>query len=223
MNQSDAARFRELVQGVYSFYRREVSDFQLNVWWHALKQLDYEAVKDAFNRHLLNPDNGQFEPKPADIVKLIGGGTQDRALVAWSKFELAVQFVGSWDTVVFDDPIIHAVAQDMGGWVELCGKPEKEWPFLRNEFVQRYRAYAMRPLVSYPAKLIGQTEGYNATRFPEHVQTPRFVGDEATARKVLLNGAESSKRLAKIGELVNAQQPSRLLAEKSMRHQPETD
>jgi hypothetical protein len=121
MNQSDAQRFRQLLAGVYSFYRQELSDFQSDVWWQALRSFEYDVAKDAFNRHLLNPDNGQFLPKPADIVKLTGGGTADRALVAWTKFDQAVKHVGSWDSVVFDDAIIHQVADDMGGWSALCG------------------------------------------------------------------------------------------------------
>jgi hypothetical protein len=174
MNQNDAGRFRELLQGVYSYYRIELSQFHIDVFWHALKAFDFAPVQDAFNRHVQNPDNGQFLPKVADIVKLIGGGTADRALLAWSKFEIAVQYVGSWDSVVFDDPIIHQVADDMGGWMELCAREEKDWPFTKNEFVQRYRGYANSRLLSYPAKLIGRFEAENGGAVP--------VGDRCRRR-----------------------------------------
>lgn len=213
MTNDDADRFRELLVGVHSFYRYEVSKFQVEVWWQALKALDYDAVRDAFNRHVLNPDNGQFCPKPADIVKLIGGGTADRALVAWSKFDLAVRNVGAWDSVVFDDPIIHQVADDMGGWRALCARTEKEWPFVQNEFVTRYRSYAMRPLLTYPAKLIGNTEAHNAGRFDDAVPPPKYIGDPARAAMVFKNGSEVSAKMRRIGELLPPQ-PSRLLEQK---------
>lgn len=220
MTKADAARFRQLVNGVYSFYSKEITDFQLDVWWQAMKALDIAAVQDAFNRHLLNPDNGQYLPRPADVVKLIGGGTADRALVAWSKFELAVQFVGPTETVVFDDPIIHRVADDMGGWCELCTRDDKAWPFVKNEFVQRYRSYANGRLASYPAKLIGHAEAHNAGRFDKFVPTPKFVGDEEVARKILESGEGAHRaRLVNIGALL-PQQPSQLLDDKSTRHKP---
>lgn len=217
MTKDEAPRFRQLLVGVASFYGKEASDFQLAVWWQALSRLEFEAVQDAFNRHLLNADNGQFMPKPADIVKLIGGGTSDRALVAWSKFELAVQFVGSWETVVFDDPIIHQVVEDMGGWVELCMRDDKAWPFVKNEFVQRYRGYATRPLKSYPAKLIGHTEAHNAGRFDAFVPEARYIGDREAARKVLEGGVDGArKKHAMIGTLLkDLRGKSDLLEDKS--------
>lgn len=109
-----------------------------------MKPFDLAAVKDALNRHCVNPDNGQFMPKPADVVKLLQGSSQDGALVAWAKVDRAVRQVGTYSTVVFDDPIIHRVVQDMGGWVALGDKREKEWPFVAKEFENRYRGYPMR-------------------------------------------------------------------------------
>jgi hypothetical protein len=73
----------------------------------------------------------------------------------------------------------------------------------------------MTRLVSYPSKLVGRIEAENGKRHPDHVPAPRFIGDEARARMVMANGAEGSKRLAKIGELLpEIQQPSRLLESK---------
>lgn len=211
MTPADAKPFKTLLQGVYSFYRAELTSFHFDVWWQAMKGYSLGGVSDAFNRHVMNPDNGQFLPKPADVVKLVDGGTQERGLVAWSKFELAVQFCGPYQTIVFDDPIIHAVAQDMGGWAHLCGKTMDEWPFVRNEFVNRYRAYAVKPLLTYPAKLVGIAEASNAEKWPQHVPAPKFIGDEARARCVLAQGSTAAALPSRrVGELLP--QPSQLLA-----------
>jgi hypothetical protein len=204
VNISDQQAFRQLLGGVYSYYRTELTPFHIDVFWQGLKAYPFNAVKDAFNRHLVNPDNGQFLPKLADVVKLIDGGTADRALIAWTKFELAVGHVGAHRSVVFDDAIIHAVAEDMGGWVHLCGKKIDEWPFVRNEFVNRYRAYAMKPLTTYPAKLIGISEAHNGAdgRLLRFIDPPTFVGIEERAREVMHNGAMGgATRLKQIGEL----------------------
>lgn len=213
MNRSDHERFSEVLQGVYSFYRADLSTFHVEVWWAAMKPFSFDAVRDAFNRHLVNPDNGQFLPKPADLCKLIDGGTVEKALLAWSKFEAAVSHVGCYQSVAFDDPIIHAVAHDMGGWPLLCAKEIKDWPFTKNEFVTRYRAYSMKPLLSYPRWLIGKAEGDNAQR-GHPVEPPLMVGDEARARLVIQNGALERPITGRvIGELLG-NSPSQLLAEK---------
>ena len=115
MQANDFQKFKEGLQGVMSFYRQEVSDFALDVWWSALKIYDLRAISEAFGKHVANPDNGQFPPKPADIVRMLQGSSQDSALVAWSKVDKAVRSIGLYETVVFDDPIIHRVIMDMGG------------------------------------------------------------------------------------------------------------
>jgi len=77
-------------------------------------------------RHLMNPDTGQFLPKPADIVRMLGGRTLDRALMAWAKVDKAVRQIGTYESVVFDDALIHRVLHEMGGWVGMGQKTENE-------------------------------------------------------------------------------------------------
>lgn len=162
MNQGDAQSFFALVADVSAFYKQDYSDFAANVWWQAMKPFDFYAVSDAFNRHCVNPDTGQFMPKPADIVKMLQGTTQDSGLVAWSKLDKAVRSVGPYQTVAFDDPIIHRVVVEMGGWVAFGTKNDDEWPFVRNEFVNRYRGYKMRnEIPEHAPKLIGIAEAEN--------------------------------------------------------------
>lgn len=203
MKPSDAAAFKELLGGVYSFYRQELTKFHIDVWWQAMKNYSLEGVRDALNRHVMNPDNGQFLPKPADVVKLIDGGTQERALVAWSKVDAAVTGVGQYSTVVFDDAHIHEVLHDMGGWVHLCSKRIDEWPFVKNEFVNRYRGASMRAATNYPAKLVGLTEAHNAADHAKYVPPPKYVGDEARARQVMIGGqVGGALRHSQIGNLL---------------------
>ena len=126
MHNNDQNAFCKGLSGVYAFYGKQVSTFAVDVWWQALKAFDLPAVTEAFNRHLVNPDTGQFLPKPADIVRMLRGTTQDSALIAWTKVDKAVRHVGPWCDVVFDDALIHRVLHDMGGWASLGVKNEKE-------------------------------------------------------------------------------------------------
>jgi len=188
MKQDDFQRFKEGIEGVYNFYNKELSTFALDVWWNSLRAYDLSAVIDSFNRHLMNPDTGQWLPKPADLVKMFGGRTQDRALQAWSKVDRSVRSVGAYESVVFDDPLIHRVLHEMGGWIGLGQKDEDEWPFVAKEFENRYRGYAMRSETpDYPPVLIGIAESYNGQKGLK-TDAPRLIGNPAAAERVMAGG-----------------------------------
>jgi hypothetical protein len=189
MNSDDSKPFRALLAGVFALYGKEVSDAVASIWWAAMRPYDFAAVKDALNRHAVNPDNGQFLPKPADVVRLIDGGSADSALQAWVKFEQGLMRFAPYYSVVFDDPLIHRVVQDMGGWPGFCGHPEKEWPFIRNQFVDLYRSYRRRAAPpECPPKLIGIAEANNAPRC-FRVEPPILIGDERVCLLVLRKGS----------------------------------
>lgn len=190
MKDSDKAQFFTLIGGVYAFYRQDMSQFAGSVWWQAMQPFDFAAVADALNRHCVNPDTGQFMPKPADVVKMLQGSTQDSAMVAWSKVDKGVRQVGTYASVVFDDPIIHRVIHDMGGWVALGTKDEKEWPFVAKEFENRYRGYRVRnETPEYPKQLAGIAESQNS-REGRHSQPPVLIGKSEAAKRVLQGGSD---------------------------------
>lgn len=192
MVETDRSGFYKLVADVYAFYRVDCTPFALGVWWEACKPFDAAAVKDAFNRHAVNPDNGQFVPKPADIVKLIGGGTQDNALIAWSKVERAIRSVGPYQSVVFDDPITMQVLKDMGGWVQTCNSSEQELPFKAKEFQTRFRGYKTAGhLEAWPTHLPGIAEGQNAAG-GYRLDPPIMIGAPDACRRVFAGGSDSA-------------------------------
>jgi hypothetical protein len=191
MKTEDFEAFKEGMIGVMSFYSKGISNFALDVWWSALKTYDLPVIIEAFNRHLCNPDAGQYPPKPADLVKLLAGSTQDRALRAWAKVDRAVRQVGNYESVVFDDPLIHRTLHDMGGWIALGQKTEDEWPFVAKEFENRYRGFSQRSeLPEYPCLLLGIAEAYNQSQ-GNRSSPPRLIGHEGAARKVRDGGTDS--------------------------------
>ena len=190
MRESDKTDFYVLLGNVCAFYRQDFSAFAGSVWWRAMAPHDLKAVADALNRHCVNPDNGQFMPKPADIVKMLQGSTQDAALVAWSKVDQGIRVRGTYCSVVFDDAIIHRVLMDMGGWVPLGTKTEDEWPFVKNEFVNRYRGYRGRSEIpEYPPVLTGIAEAQNRMN-GQRVEMPVLIGNSAAAKRVMDGGVD---------------------------------
>lgn len=190
MQANDAARFREGISGVMGFYEKTIAPFAFDVWWNALKAYELPAVIDAFNRHLSNADTGQFAPKPADIIRMLQGSTQDSALRAWAKVDQAVRQVGTYTDVVFDDALIHRVIQDMGGWISFGMKDDDEWPFVSKEFENRYRGFKIRSETpEYPSILIGIATAQNSQQGIRS-EPPVLIGNELRALQVMQGGTD---------------------------------
>lgn len=194
MQASDKEKFMTLLANVLGFYKQPVNEFVIGVWWESLKQYDYPALEQAFSRHAVNPDNGQFAPKPADIVRMMGGTSGDAALSAWSKVERAVRSVGQYVSVIFDDPLIHRVIEDMGGWVKLsCCPSEDDFIFVGKEFQNRYRGFAMRSeRPDYPAGLIGLAQATNAEKGMAGPASFRMLGNVEKCQDVYHHGRDSA-------------------------------
>ena len=203
MTQDDYEDFAGMVGAITELYGRAASEFAITIWWGALRQYDLPAVRQAFDRHVRNPDTGQFAPKPADLIRMMGGTTQDSALVAWAKVDRALRVVGPYRSVVFDDPLIHRVLVEMGGWVSLGAKTEQEWPFVGKEFENRYRGYRMRnERPDYTPVLVGMTEAQNQ-RAGFGVEPPMMIGDQKLAARVMAGGtAQQIIAMAPAGSLV---------------------
>lgn len=188
MREQDYDAFTSMLDAVAEYYGRPLSTAMVAIYWQGLKDLELSTVRQALTQHVQNPDTGQYMPKIADIRKMIGGTTHDAALVAWTKVDQAVRSVGTYRDVVFDDPIIHRVIYDMGGWISLGSKKEEEWPFVEREFVARYRGYASkreRPV--YLPVLTGISNSHNV-RHGYPTEPPHLVGDPEQCRAVLSSG-----------------------------------
>lgn len=190
MTEKDFEKFRDGLAGVYGFYDKEINQFSLDIWWNALKQFDLAAIVEAFNRHVINTESGKWLPKPADIIRMLQGSTQDSALVAWAKVDKAVRHKGTYVDVVFDDPLIHRVLHDMGGWIALGQKNEDEWPFVAREFENRYRGFRERSEIpEYPAALTGIANAHNRSQGLK-LQPLVMIGNEAACERVMNGGTD---------------------------------
>lgn len=191
MNEGDKTKFQQHLTGVMSFYRQDVSPFALSVWWLACKAFDFEQVSKALTGHAMDADRGQFPPKPADIVRQLGGTSTDKAMVAWGKAHEAAASVGAYTDVVFDDPVIHATIQDLGGWVKFCRTETEELSYLQHRFTESYRAYANRQGYGFPRILSGdRSPDEQYIKVGMKPPKPKAIGDVEKARAVYrLGGA----------------------------------
>ena len=94
---TDSDTFGAMLSAVAAVYGREITPEVSAIYWAALAPYDLAAVRQAFDRHVRNPDAGQFLPKPADLIRMLGGTTADSAMQAWAKVERAIRRVGGHD------------------------------------------------------------------------------------------------------------------------------
>lgn len=204
MQRSDFKRFSMALTACAELYGKTVSEGAFSLWWQALERFDIEQVERAFRLVVEDPDGGQFMPKPADIIKRLEGTATDRSLIAWGKVLDAIQRVGAYQSVVFDDGAIHAVIEDMGGWPAICRSDTDELPFLQRRFCDSHRTYSRRGGdFRYPAKLIGDHEAAN--RMHGHpAAAPALIGNAAEAMKVLTGGASGPKTAITMADAIPA-------------------
>lgn len=194
MQTSDKPQFKALIEGVMSYYRQDTSTFILDLWWNACKSFDFEQVKKAMTSHATDPDVGQFPPKVADIIRQLSGTKTERAALAWGKVYEAMQRVGQYQDIVFDDPAIHATIMDLGGWVKICQTKEEEISYLQHRFCESHRAYTGRGEFNYPRFLIGlRSPDAEYIKIGAKPPEPVLIGDSIKAQQVYKSGSTGSK------------------------------
>ena len=205
-----------LVTNVCKFYRQDATEFTIDVWVNAMQPFDYGQVSRAFSAHLANPENGQYMPKPADIVKVLQGTSTDRAALAWGKTLEAMGSVGAYQDVVFDDPAIHAAVEDLGGWPKLCRTETKDLSYAQHRFSESYKAYAGRGEFPYPRRLAGdRSPDSDYERRGLKLPQPALVGDREKAKAVFLGGNVAGKTaitFSTLAELAHKRLPNEATA-----------
>lgn len=162
MQPRDFEAFQALLADALAFWRQDVTAFTLGVWWEACRRFELEQVRKALTAHAMDPERGQFPPKPADLVRQLQGTHTDRALLAWGKVFETMQSTGAYQSVDFGDPIAHAAIVDLGGWVSLCRIDLNDLPFVQKRFCDAYRLYSSRGKPDAPLRLAGESELTNA-------------------------------------------------------------
>jgi len=193
-NIEEKRRFASLMVALADYYKQEISKGVMALYWEGLKQCDFAAIEKAAWSHTQSPDeSGRWMPKISDLTKVLQGSTKDQASLAWSKVDRAIRTVGTYTDVAFDDPLIHRVIQDMGGWVHIGSKDDDAWPFVAKEFENRYRGYKMKDeKPDYPRKMVGIASSQNGAQGIQFNAGTVLIGDEQKAIAVIKGGSESA-------------------------------
>lgn len=194
MTSHDIEAFAEImtiINETFGDSNKPVSDIKMKFYFKALADLDISELNTAAIV-LANTKTIKTFPTPAEIRNAVHGKPEDQAQIAWAKFLWAVRTHGGHATVVFDDPVIHAIVEREGGWIKVTEKTTDEMKWFGKDFLKIYAAYVPEmKRMSVPEKLVGIYEADNSGAFDDHVPLPVVVGDERKA----LGWTSAQKRL----------------------------
>ena len=195
MIDSESGEFSRIWNMALETKGKVLSDAAIEMTFEVLRPYALADIKAAVYAHLRDPDEGQYPILPAHITKFISGSSKTNAAIAWNKVVEGIKRVGSHSDIIFDDPIIHVVVRDMGGWVQICGVSNKELPFKGNEFKTLYEGHLKRGIDSHPPRLLGTANAENrrlgvdpeekfdeVVMFGNHEQAARVAHDGAAKR-----------------------------------------
>ena len=137
-------------------FDKQLSDSLLEVYWRILEPFDDSECLTIFKRIVIEL---KFFPKPAEMVSMLRGTGEERAINAWLEALGAVKRFGNYQSVKFSDPAIHSVIQSMGGWPQfaLMSVAEEKWK--QKEFERLYQVLAENPRHGkHPEYLPGEHE-----------------------------------------------------------------
>lgn len=150
----------------------------------------------------------EFMPPPGKLRQLaLTGGVsfEARADVAWNEFDRAVAHHGGDHSVTFDDGLINATVNVLGGWILCCEKTGDDYfVWLQKQFKETYVRMCERPDI--PAELLrpltGRIQRANAA-WPTELLEARgtYTGQVCrvtTQQPVLLPPATPQPRLERV-------------------------
>ena len=174
MTKKDMKPLAEILDFLAEGLGTEMTAVKHRFYYAALSDLTIEDIKLAANRIART---ATFFPKPAEFREHIIGDKDTMAIEAWVK---AHKSINMYQSVQFDDPVIHSTIEAMGGWVKFCqseGYSDETWK--RKDFEKIYKSLVGVARES-PLYLTGLTELENNARgLNEFIKPPKFIGDES--------------------------------------------
>ena len=138
---------------------KPATDRQMDAYYLLLKDIESPVFLQGIIR-LMQERVYSNLPAPAEIREYCLGNKQEdliaKAAIAKDKLLKGLQTVGTYQTVVFDDPVLHLIVRDLGGWVKLGSMQMTELEdYLKFKFEKLYIAFSKRKDNTIPVKLIG--------------------------------------------------------------------
>lgn len=138
MTKDDMKEFTEMLDFMAEGLGVDMTAVKYRFYFAALSDLPIADIIKAAN---YIARTATFFPKPVDFRNAINGNQDEAAISAWEKVQKGKSKAGQYQSVQFDDPVIHTVIKLMGGWAAVCrleGHDDEKWQ--RIDFEKTYKA-----------------------------------------------------------------------------------
>ena len=208
MTENDRKELAKILSFIAEGLGAEMTKGKHQFYFAALSDLDLKDIKKAAN-HIAR--TATFFPKPAEFRKFINGDIETAVIGAWEKMLKAKSRAGQYQSVKFDDPVIHGVVKLMGGWASVCNMEDyKEEKWQRVDFEKIYKAIQDQK-GGHPEHVKGLAELQADPRRPfdvkkiveigpieERVAITHVEKEALPAPEEILSKEELSKRIAEL-------------------------
>ncbi len=183
----------KFISEMFDDYGKKLTGLATKEWVDVGEKYGFENVCKIILSLRASPDATGFIIRVSEIEKALVGTKKDRASLAWAKL-MSIIDKCSARRFVFDDPIIHAVVESMGGMDAVCTWTLDALSFKETEFCKHYEMFEKSPaaLQNIPSFLAASG----------NIISPFFpVGDEELCKLVykkqhkLLIGGSDGKRI----------------------------
>ena len=174
--------------------------------FEVLKDKDLGSIRNALIAHARHPKQGQFLPKPADIIRELEGTADDKKNAATVAFARVLENVGRYNSVVFDDPAIHyALAVGFNGkWADVCNFNENDFACQdkKRGFMSAYISFKQG--MNYPKRFAGVAEMDGE----DYRKCLKVVGNVDQARIVHQGGSSSGLQSLDVAKAMHSLEPA---------------
>ena len=156
MTEQERTTFSDSMTALGVIFGQAVDKTMRQAYWQFLRDLpmpDFLRAIEAAGKTL------KWFPKPAELRELSGAGVAVNAAEAWEAVIGAMRKHDYTASVDFG-PLVNAVVRNLGGWLWLCDRSERDLTFERKKFEELYAAHATKdPAHLNGAPLLGQFGG----------------------------------------------------------------
>lgn len=159
----------EAVAMLAEAFGQKFTPARLMAYEAGLADIDLRTVGEGVMRSIREC---QFMPSVFELRQLCGAKSniplgKDRPTIAWGDVRRAISRVGGYDSPNFNDPLIHAVIRQLGGWPALCDSTSEELVWREKDFLRTYAAMMQMNVPSEQLeRLAGIAEKENGPCFP---------------------------------------------------------
>lgn len=176
-----------------------VTDARMDIYAEMLADLPIEKIKAGIITIIKTRTFAGNLPTVAEIREAIeseGVPLESRAAIAWDKAMYALHSHGTYQSIKFDDPLIHHIIVQWGGWTEFGDWPAEQTHWKRRDFIKLYEQYAKNGGLPEPRQhLIGEAEFENSVHSPGFIPATILVSGSTGRFKSEKQGLISNESL----------------------------